>query len=134
MDECPDTPKGERVGPQGCTCDVVRQVQFAVNSAKLTDEGRATLDEVAEKLTKLKFVAGTVVGHTDSSGSDAFNQKLSERRAETVAKYLEDKGIAVGRLQTSGAGESEPVADNATKEGRAQNRRVVLKRTDCDKQ
>ena len=83
-------------------------------------------------LTRLKFVAGTVVGHTDSSGSDAYNQKLSERRAQTVAGYLEGKGIAVGRLTASGAGESEPIADNKTKEGRAQNRRVVLKRTDCD--
>jgi OOP family OmpA-OmpF porin len=131
-DQCPDTPKGERVGPQGCSCDVTRQVQFALNSAELTAEGKATLDEVAENLTRLKFVAGTVVGHTDSSGSDAYNQKLSERRAATVAKYLEGKGIAVGRLASSGAGESQPIADNKTAEGRAQNRRVVLKRTDCD--
>ena len=130
-DQCPDTPKGERVGPQGCSCDVTRQVQFALNSADLTDEGKKTLDEVAETLTRLKFVAGAVVGHTDSSGADAYNLKLSERRAQTVASYLEAKGIAVGRLKASGAGESEPIADNTTKEGRAQNRRVVLKRTDC---
>lgn len=131
-DQCPDTPKGDRVGRQGCSCDITRQVQFKLNSAELTDEDKVILDEVAENLTRLKFVSGTVVGHTDSSGSEEYNQQLSERRAQSVATYLEGKGIAVGRLAASGAGESEPVADNATAEGRAQNRRVVLKRTDCD--
>jgi outer membrane protein OmpA-like peptidoglycan-associated protein/opacity protein-like surface antigen len=131
-DQCPDTPKGERVGPQGCSCDVTRQVQFKVDSAELTSEGMADLDEVAENLKRLNFVSGTVVGHTDSSGSDAYNQQLSERRAQSVADYLEGKGIAAGRLKASGAGESQPVADNSTPEGRAQNRRVVLQRTDCE--
>jgi OOP family OmpA-OmpF porin len=131
-DQCPDTPKGDRVGPQGCTCDVTRQVQFAFNSAELTDEGRATLDEVAETLTRLKFISGTVIGHTDSIGTEEFNQRLSERRAATVAQYLEAKGVAPGRLAVSGKGESQPIADNATREGRALNRRVVLRRTDCD--
>jgi OOP family OmpA-OmpF porin len=131
-DQCPDTPKGDRVGPQGCSCDVVRQVRFAHNSAELTVEGKAQLDEMAATLSRLKFVAGTVVGHTDSTGSDAYNQKLSQRRAQTVADYVQAKGIGVGRLEVSGAGESEPIADNETADGRAQNRRVVLKRTDCD--
>ncbi|MBN8281281.1 MAG: OmpA family protein, partial [Gammaproteobacteria bacterium] len=131
-DQCPDTPKGERVGSQGCSCDVTRQLQFKTNSAELTADDKKVLDEVAETLTRLKFVSGTVVGHTDSSGADAYNQALSERRATTVAKYLEGKGIGAGRLKVSGAGESQPIADNKTAEGRAQNRRVVLKRTDCD--
>jgi OOP family OmpA-OmpF porin len=131
-DQCPDTPKGERVGPQGCSCDVTRQLQFKIDSAELTDEDKAILDEVADTLTRLKFVSGTVVGHTDSTGSEAHNQRLSERRAQSVASYLEGKGIASGRLQVKGMGESEPIADNATREGRALNRRVVLKRTDCD--
>jgi len=132
-DQCPDTPKGDRVGAQGCSCDVTRQLQFALNSAELTADDKKVLDEVAANLAKLKFISGTVIGHTDSSGSDAYNQKLSERRAQSVATYLEGKGIGAGRLAVSGKGESEPVADNATKEGRAQNRRVVLRRTDCDK-
>ncbi|MEQ1801329.1 MAG: OmpA family protein [Gammaproteobacteria bacterium] len=131
-DQCPDTPKGDRVGPQGCSCDITRQLQFKLNSAELTDEDKAILDEVATNLTRLKFVSGTVIGHTDSSGSEAYNQGLSERRAQSVATYLEGKGIAQGRLKITGAGESEPIADNKTKDGRAQNRRVVLKRTDCD--
>lgn len=130
-DQCPDTPRGDRVGPQGCSCDITRQVQFALDSAELTAEGRVQLDEIVETLTRLKFVAGTVTGHTDASGSDAYNQRLSERRAQTVADYLQAKGIASGRLDISGAGESQPIADNATADGRAQNRRVVLRRTDC---
>jgi outer membrane protein len=131
-DQCPETPRGDRVGPQGCSCDVTRQVQFATSSAELTDADKVILDEVAETLTRLKFVSGTVVGHTDSTGSEAYNQRLSERRAQSVASYLEGKGIAVGRLTATGAGESQPIADNGTREGRAQNRRVVLTRTDCD--
>jgi len=111
---------------------VTRQVRFAVDSAELTDEGRATLDELADTLKRLNFISGTVVGHTDSSGSDAYNQDLFQRRATTAANYLGDRGVGAGRLAVSGAGESEPIADNATAEGRAQNRRVVLKRTDCD--
>ena len=131
-DQCPETPKGERVGPFGCSCDVTRQVQFKLDTAELTDEDQVTLDEVAETLGRLKFVSGTVVGHTDNTGTETYNQELSERRAQSVATYLQGKGIAVGRLAASGAGESEPIADNDTEEGRAQNRRVVLKRTDCD--
>jgi outer membrane protein OmpA-like peptidoglycan-associated protein len=107
-------------------------VQFKVSSAELTEYDRADLDEMAVSLNSLKFISGTVVGHTDSTGSEAYNQRLSERRAETVSAYLQRKGVAVGRLAAFGAGESEPIADNRTAEGRAQNRRVVLKRTDCD--
>jgi OOP family OmpA-OmpF porin len=131
-DQCPDTPKGDRVGPQGCTCDITRQVQFAFNSAELTEEDKLILDEVAGNLARLKFVSGTVIGHTDSIGPEEFNQQLSERRAQSVVAYLESRGIEPGRLAASGAGESEPIADNSTAEGRALNRRVVLRRTDCE--
>lgn len=131
-DQCPDTPKGERVGPFGCSCDVTRQVQFKLDTAELTDEDKLALDEVADNLRRLKFVSGTVVGYTDNTGTEAYNQALSERRAQSVATYLQSKGIAEGRLAASGAGESEPIADNDTEEGRARNRRVVLKRTDCE--
>ncbi len=131
-DQCPNTPKGERVGPQGCTCDVIRQVNFGTDSAELTAADKKMLDELAETMTKLKFVSGAVIGHTDSTGADSYNQKLSERRAQAVADYLAAKGIGGGRLAVSGAGESQPIGDNKTKDGRAQNRRVVLRRTDCD--
>lgn len=131
-DQCPDTPAGERVGAQGCPCDVSRQVEFAFDSAELTDAGKATLDEVVETLDRLKFVEGSVTGHTDNVGDPGYNQRLSERRAQAVAAYLEAHGIAAGRLVASGRGAADPVADNATAEGRAANRRVVLRRTDCE--
>jgi OOP family OmpA-OmpF porin len=77
-------------------------------------------------------VSGIAEGHTDSVGSDAYNQALSERRAKAVVDYLGTLGIDASRMQAVGAGEANPVADNGTDEGRAQNRRVVLRRTDCD--
>lgn len=130
-DLCPDTPRGDRVDVQGCSCDVTRQLQFAFDSAELTDADKALLDETAANLARLKYVVGTVEGHTDSVGSEAYNQELSERRAQVVADYLQGKGISVDRMTVTGHGENRPVADNATKDGRMQNRRVVLKRTDC---
>ena len=103
----------------------------AAFAADLTDEGKATLDEVARNLANLKFIEGTVTGYTDSVGDEAYNQRLSERRAQAVADYLASHGIAAGRLVASGKGAADPVADNASAEGRAKNRRVVLRRTDC---
>ena len=133
QDQCPETPRGDRVGAAGCSCDVTRQLQFEFGSAELTDADRQTLDEMAANLTRLRFVSGTIEGHTDNVGSDAFNQGLSERRAKTVAEYLQSKGIAGDRMQVVGRGESDPVGDNKTAEGRAMNRRVVARRTDCEK-
>jgi OOP family OmpA-OmpF porin len=132
MDKCPDTPRGTKVGPMGCPCDLTAQVTFKTASAELTTEGKATLDGVAEQMKRLNWVSGVVEGHTDSVGKDEYNQKLSERRAASVRDYLTAKGIGDGRMTAAGFGESRPVADNKTEEGRAQNRRVVLRRTDCD--
>lgn len=130
-DRCPNTPAGDRVDARGCSCDVTRQLQFAFGSAKLTEADKVMLDEVAGNLIALGFVSGTIEGHTDSVGSEAFNQRLSEQRAEAVADYLGNRGIARGRLRVVGFGLSQPVADNATEEGRAENRRVVMRRDDC---
>ena len=112
---------------------MTRQLQFAFDSAELTDADKLVLDEMAENLNRLKFVSGTIEGHTDSIGADAYNQGLSERRAQAVADYLEAKGIAADRMEIVGRARAEPMGDNETAEGRAQNRRVVAKRTDCDK-
>jgi OOP family OmpA-OmpF porin len=84
-------------------------------------------------LKRLNWTSGVIEGHTDSIGKDAYNQKLSERRALAVREYLAAQGIAESRMIPTGFGESQPVADNKTAEGRAENRRVVLRRTDCDK-
>jgi outer membrane protein OmpA-like peptidoglycan-associated protein len=130
-DRCPNTPRGERVGVNGCSCDTVVELNFEFDSAQLTAADIARLDELAVTLRQLEFVEGNAVGHTDSIGDEAFNQGLSERRAQAVADYLASKGIAAGRLAVSGRGETQPVADNSTAEGRAKNRRVVLTRSDA---
>ena len=130
-DKCPNTPAGDRVGPFGCSCDVVIRTNFAFDSAELTAEDKATLDGVAARLTELQFVEGTATGHTDNVGTAEYNQKLSERRAQAVVDYLAAKGVYPGRIKASGMGLTKPIADNATEEGRAQNRRVTIRRTDC---
>jgi len=130
-DRCPDTAAGERVGPYGCPCDVSIRTHFAFDSAELTAEDKAALDKVATRLQELEFVGGTATGHTDNVGDEAYNLKLSERRAQAVADYLAAKGVAAGRITAIGLGETKPLADNSTEEGRAQNRRVTIRRTDC---
>lgn len=131
-DRCPETPSGDRVDTRGCSCDVTRQLQFGFDSAELSESDKVVLDEVAGNLNALGFVGGTIEGHTDNEGEEAYNQELSERRARAAADYLEAKGIAPGRIKVVGLGETMPIADNETEEGRAQNRRVVLRREDCD--
>lgn len=132
LDACPDTKPGTRVGKHGCDCDVTLRLTFGIDSATLTEEDKKILDQAAENLKRLNWITGVAEGHTDSTGSDAHNQRLSERRAAAVVEYLNAKGIGQARMTSVGFGESRPVADNATREGRAENRRVVLRRTDCD--
>ena len=130
-DKCPNTPAGDRVGPFGCSCDVTIRTHFAFDSAELTAEDKAQLDTVAARLKELNFVEGTATGHTDNIGTAEYNQKLSERRAQAVVDYLASKGVYQGRIKAIGMGLTKPIADNATEEGRAQNRRVTIRRTDC---
>lgn len=147
-DRCADTPAGSHVFPNGCpykddpaAAPVVEEpapqdevivlsdlgnVLFAFDSAELTSEASAVLDQVASRLTGANLVSVRVVGHTDSVGSDGYNQGLSERRAASVVSYLSSHGVPAEKLSSSGQGESQPVADNGTDEGRAQNRRVEL--------
>jgi OOP family OmpA-OmpF porin len=130
-DKCPNTPAGDRVGPFGCSCDVVIRTHFAFDSAVLTAEDKATLDGVAARLKELQFVEGTATGHTDNIGTAEYNMGLSERRAQAVVDYLAAMGVGAGRIQPIGMGLTKPIADNATEAGRAQNRRVTIRRTDC---
>jgi OOP family OmpA-OmpF porin len=97
---------------------------FAFDSAELNDEARAALDSAFTVVRDNSDVQLDLVGHTDSMGTDAYNQGLSERRAQAAVDYLVSKGIAEGQLRAVGRGEAEPVASNATEDGRARNRRV----------
>ena len=99
---------------------------FDFDKAVLKSEGKKQLDDMASKLQAINLEVVVAVGHTDSVGSAAYNQKLSIRRAEAVKAYLVSKGIAANRVDTEGNGEKQPVADNQTAEGRSKNRRVEI--------
>ncbi|RZI82508.1 MAG: OmpA family protein [Rubrivivax sp.] len=99
---------------------------FDFDKSVLKPEGKAKLDDLADKVKGLNLEVIIAVGHTDAKGTDAYNQKLSVRRSEAVKAYLTDKGIEANRIYTEGKGESQPVADNKSDEGRAKNRRVEI--------
>jgi OOP family OmpA-OmpF porin len=99
---------------------------FDFDKSVLKPEGRAKLDDLVSKMSGLNLEVIIAVGHTDSVGSDTYNQKLSIRRSEAVKSYLVSKGVEKNRVYTEGKGEKQPVADNKTAEGRAKNRRVEI--------
>jgi OOP family OmpA-OmpF porin len=99
---------------------------FDFDKSVLKPEGKAKLDDLVGKIKGINLEVIIAVGHTDSVGTDAYNQRLSVRRAESVKAYLVSKGIEKNRVYTEGKGEKQPVADNKTSEGRAKNRRVEI--------
>jgi OOP family OmpA-OmpF porin len=99
---------------------------FDFDKAVLKPEGKAKLDDLVGKVKGINLEVIIAVGHTDSVGSDAYNQKLSIKRSEAVKAYLVSKGIEKSRVYTEGKGEKQPVADNKTGEGRSKNRRVEI--------
>lgn len=145
-DDCPNTPPGATVDSRGCPERTYPQaptaapppqdevivlsdmgnVLFAFDSAELTASAKEQLVAVANRLTGANLVSVKVIGHTDSVGSDQYNQGLSERRARSVADFLASQGVPADKLVAEGMGESRPVADNQTDAGRAQNRRVEI--------
>ncbi|WP_277817157.1 OmpA family protein [Solimonas terrae] len=151
-DQCPNTPAGTQVNDVGCPLPppckppeagqrvdlsgcavgdtiVLHGVNFEFDKAKLTVNAQTILDGVADALKAAPDVHVEVDGHTDSRGSDDYNQKLSESRAQAVMQYLGEHGVAADRMSAVGLGETQPIADNDTDEGRELNRRVELKIT-----
>jgi outer membrane protein OmpA-like peptidoglycan-associated protein len=107
--------------------DMPSEVTFGVDSTNIDAGFRNTLDQVASTLTQYEKTYVDVMGHTDSTGSDAYNQTLSERRASAVADYLSIRGVQSARLATRGYGESQPKASNLDPAGRSANRRVEIR-------
>jgi OOP family OmpA-OmpF porin len=101
-------------------------VLFDFDKSDIKAEGRSKLDDLAGKMKTINLEVVIAIGHTDAIGTDAYNQKLSVRRAEAVKKYLSSKGVEGNRIYTEGKGEKQPVASNKTKEGRAKNRRTEI--------
>lgn len=101
---------------------------FDFDKSEIKPDGRVHMDEIIHRLNLKGAELGVIVstGHTDSTGSDAYNMKLSERRADAVKDYLVSQGVDSNRIRTEGMGEREPVADNVTSDGRAENRHVVI--------
>jgi outer membrane protein OmpA-like peptidoglycan-associated protein len=145
-DTCPDTPSGSTVDDTGCVpaappppspptletakagdTIVLHGVNFETARATLTGNARTILDGVAEKLVARAELRVEIGGHTDSRGSDEYNQRLSEQRAQSVMSYLVEHGVADERLSAVGYGEAQPVDGNETDEGMERNRRVELK-------
>jgi OOP family OmpA-OmpF porin len=127
LDQCPDTPKGATVNSVGCWA-LKGVVLFDFDKADIKPEAHQLLDEVVTILKKNREMKGVIEGHTDSMGSEEYNQGLSERRAQAVEKYIEEHGIDADRYTIKGYGESNPIASNDTEEGRQENRRVELRR------
>ena len=129
-DRCPGTPPGVKVNAEGCpevgaTLMSLQGVNFDTDSAKLKAESTTMLDQAVEVLNQ-QAVAVRIEGHTDSRGSDAYNQSLSDQRAKSVMDYLVSKGVDAARLSSAGYGESKPVVANDSAANMAKNRRVEL--------
>ena len=120
------TPVTPAVQPSSEKVSFSADALFDFDKAVLKPEGKGKLDDLTSKLQGINLEVIIAVGHTDSVGTDVYNQKLSIRRAESVKAYLQSKGIEANRIYTEGKGESAPVADNKTAAGRAQNRRVEI--------
>ena len=119
-------PAPEVVRPAAHTKIILEGTNFDFNKASLRPAGKLKLDENVKTLTQYSDINVEITGHTDSIGTEKYNQKLSEKRAETVKNYMESKGIAASRMTTKGYGESKPIASNKTAAGRAENRRVEI--------
>lgn len=131
LDKCPDTPKDIQVDTNGCPVPIKEKVsielnvEFETNSAVVKNTFDEQIQKVSDFLMAYPGTTAEIEGHTDNVGSDQYNLKLSKKRAESVMQHLINKGIDPSRMKAVGYGQTRPVADNSTKEGRDRNRRVV---------
>ena len=124
----PEKPKPEAEKPKPVAEKVTfaADVFFDFDKAIIKPDGKSKLDDLSSKIRSANLEVVIAIGHADSIGSDQYNQRLSVRRAEAVKAYLVSKGIEANRVYTEGKGEKQPIANNATKDGRAKNRRVEI--------
>lgn len=124
VDECPNTPQGVPVDEKGCAKTISLHVKFNFDQATILPEYANEISQVADFMNKYLVYKVALEGYTDSTGPDAYNLKLSDRRSDAVANELVRLGVDKNRITTAGFGETKPVATNKTREGRAENRRV----------
>ncbi len=123
-DKCPNTIKGAKVNKDGCLVLINLNINFDLDSAKIKPSYDSKLKAFANMMNNNKMLKATIKAYTDSTGTKAYNKKLSVRRAVSTVKALEALNVDASRLKAIGYGESNPIATNKTKEGRAKNRRV----------
>jgi len=124
--EIPNAEVIHQPGEEGIVVNFSSKVLFATAKFDLTENSKSTINDLSTILNKYPDTNLTIQGHTDSKGSDSYNQTLSEKRAGSVANYLKMQGIAESRITSVGYGETQPVATNDTDEGRMENRRVAF--------
>ena len=122
----PAKPAPEKPKPVAEKVTFAADVLFDFDKSVIKPEGKSKLDDISNKVRGINLEVVIAIGHADSIGSDAYNQRLSVRRAESVKAYLVSKGIEPNRIYTEGKGEKQPVASNKTKDGRQKNRRVEI--------
>lgn len=125
-DKCPETPHAYKVDPEGCPVHVTLHLNFAFDSSVLPASSKSDVEKLTRVLKENLPAKVIIIGHTDHIGSDEYNQKLSERRSNSLGKRLVENGIESQRIHTSGKGEKEPIATNSTRKGRAENRRIEV--------
>ena len=119
-------PAPEKPKPVAEKVTFAADVLFDFDRAVIKSEGMSKLDDLSNKMRGINLEVVIAIGHADSIGSDAYNQRLSMRRAESVKAYFASKGVEANRVYTEGKGEKQPVADNKTRDGRAKNRRTEI--------
>ena len=125
-DKCPNTPAGFKVDKEGCPVKATLHLHFASDSSQIDSTGKSEINGYAQFLKDNPIYKVSIVGYTDSTASEEHNQKLSERRADSVKKTLIEQGVSADRLTSMGEGEKFPIASNTTKEGRLENRRIEI--------